>query len=201
MILPECKSIATNSHFEWSRTCERHGQNIRMTNIIHTRGQCDFTIMWQFWKINLAFRARGQVLSLHYSWTRQFDIKYVLYITLCHLAWADQRSRTHFKEARSHLPWEPAHTCSVNSQIFDTFTKWVWAPLLEKVLCYSASQACPNETHYPCNEIICYELFLISELSTYLTMESNFFTFLNESSSTVVLSTKVTIMKPYLVKC
>ena len=23
MILPECRSIATNSHFEWSRTCER----------------------------------------------------------------------------------------------------------------------------------------------------------------------------------
>ena len=26
---------------------------------------------------------------------------------LCHLAWADQRSRMHFKEARSHLAWEP----------------------------------------------------------------------------------------------
>ena len=117
--------------------------------IIHTRGRCDFTITWQFWKINLAFRAIGQVLSLHYLWMRQFDIKYVLYITF------------YFKEARFHLPWEPAHTCSVNSQIFDTFTKWVWAPLLEKFLCYSASQACPNETHYPCNEIICYELFPI----------------------------------------
>ena len=174
--------------------------------IIHTRGQCGFTITWQFWKINLDFRARGQVLPCitHERVSLILFIKYVLYITLCHLVWADQRNHTHFKEARSHLPWEPAHTCSVNSQIFDTFTKGVWAPLLEKVLCYSASQACPNETHYPCNEIICYELFLISLvnlISTYLTMESNFFTFLNESSSTVVLSTKVTIMKPYLVKC
>ena len=35
---------------------------------------------------------------------------YCVICITCHLVWANQRSRTHFKEARSHLAWEQCFT-------------------------------------------------------------------------------------------
>ena len=54
---------------------------------------------------------------------------------LCHLAWADQRSPTHFMEARSRLVWEPGF----KQDWYEVCFNWVWMVQLTQHCLYMDS--------------------------------------------------------------